>query len=174
MQAAEYSAVEALHNGRTLQIRALRPQDHDEVIRAISRTSPQSLFRRFFSAKRHFSDQEIAFFLNIDFVKHVALVALIDEHGRRAIVGGGRYIVVQPGRAELAFAVIDQYQGQGIGASLLRHLVTIARAAGLGYLFAEVLQENIPMLKVFEASGLRLTAKREREVVHITLDLAPA
>jgi hypothetical protein len=31
------------------------------------------------------------------------------------VVGGGRYIVVEPGRAEIAFAVIDQYQGQASG-----------------------------------------------------------
>ena len=29
------------------------------------------------------------------------------------IVGGGRYIVIQPGQAEVAFAIIDAYQGLG-------------------------------------------------------------
>jgi GNAT superfamily N-acetyltransferase len=34
------------------------------------------------------------------------------------IVGGGRYVLVEPGKAKVAFAVIDEYQGQGIGAAL--------------------------------------------------------
>jgi len=55
-----------------------------------------------------------------DFVNHVALVAEIDEGGKPAIVGGGRYIVGHPGEAEVAFVVIDADQGQGIGASLTR------------------------------------------------------
>jgi hypothetical protein len=60
---------------------------------------------------------EIDFFLNVDFVDHVALVAVMDESNRPVIAGGARYVVVEPGKAELAFAVIDQYQGQGLGAA---------------------------------------------------------
>ena len=101
----------------------------------------------------------------------MALVAVSEENGRPVIVGGGRYVVLQPGKAEVAFAVVDQYQGQGIGAALMRHLVAIAREAGLKELTAEVLPDNIPMLKVFEKSGLRLSTKRESQVVHVTLQV---
>jgi len=80
------------------------------------------------------------FFSNIDFVNHVALVVVAEEGGAPHIVGGGRYIVVEPGRAEIAFALIDEYQGQGIGAALMRHLAAIARKAGLKELIAETNQ----------------------------------
>ena len=40
-------------------------------------------------------------------------LAQIDEDGRPSIVGGGPYIVVEAGRAEIAFVVVDAYQGQG-------------------------------------------------------------
>jgi GNAT superfamily N-acetyltransferase len=71
----------------------------------------------------------------------------------------------------VAFAVIDRYQGQGIGTALMGQLAEIARAAGLRELIAEMLPENIPMLKVFEKSGLRLSTKREAQVVHVVLEL---
>ncbi len=87
------------------------------------------------------------------------------------IVGGGRYIVVEPEKAEVAFAVVDEHQGQGIGAALLHHLATIARNAGLQELIAEVLSDNTPMLKVFEKGGFGLGMKREPGVVHVTLRL---
>jgi GNAT superfamily N-acetyltransferase len=77
------------------------------------------------------TEKEIDFFLNVDFVSHVALVAVLNEGGRSAIVGGGRYIVLQPGTAEVAFVVIDQRQGQGIGGALMKHLAAIARQVGL-------------------------------------------
>ena len=67
----------------------------------------------------------------------VALVAVADEDGRPAIVGGGRYVVVRPRRAESPFAVVDQYQGHGIGTTLLQHLTGIAGDAGLEELIAE-------------------------------------
>ena len=99
------------------------------------------------------------------------VVAVVEVAGKPLIVGGGRYIVAEPGRAEIAFTVEDAHQGRGIASLLLRHLITIARAAGLKELFAEVLPDNTPMLKVFERSGLPMTRKRERDAVHVTLRL---
>src|SRR5215468_2122867 len=176
LEAANYSAFETLRNGRRVEIRALRPDDRADLIAAVARSSAQSLYRRFFAVKRDFAEPEIEFFLNVDFVDHVALVAVavVDESGRRVIAGGGRYIVVEPGKAEVAFAVVDQYQGQGLGAALMHHLATIAREAGLKELIAEVLPDNAPMLKVFEKSGYPLSIKREPQVVHVALRLCEA
>jgi GNAT superfamily N-acetyltransferase len=171
VDAANYSAVETLRDGRQVEIRAFRPSDQADLLSAVARTSTQSLYRRFFTVKRRFSDREKEFFLNVDFVGHVALMAWTDESAEKVIVGGGRYVVVQPGKAEVAFVVIDRYQGQGVGAALMRHLTAIARAAGLQELIAEVLPENKPMLKVFEKSGLPMTTVDEHEVVHVTLKL---
>jgi ribosomal protein S18 acetylase RimI-like enzyme len=171
LKVEEYSAIEALRDGCRVEIRALRPDDRADLIAAVGRTSAQSLYRRFFGLQRSFTEQEVAFFVNVDFVNHVALIALIDEGRRSVIVGGGRYIVVQPGQAEVAFAAVDEYQGRGIGRALMRHLTTIARAAGLQTLIAEVLPENTQMLQLFKTSGLRLSTKREAQVVHVTLRL---
>jgi GNAT superfamily N-acetyltransferase len=171
LEAANYSAFETLRDGRRVDIRALRPDDRADLIAAVARSSAQSLYRRFFGVKRDFSEPEIEFFLNVDFVDHVALVAVVDEHGPPVIAGGARYVVVQPGKAEVAFAVVDQYQGQGLGAALMHHLATIARRAGLEELIAEVLPDNSSMLKVFEKSGLPLSIKREPQVVHVALRL---
>jgi RimJ/RimL family protein N-acetyltransferase len=171
-KAADYSAEECLRDGRTIEIRALRPDDREDMLAAIGRTSPQSLRTRFFVPKRGFSETELAFFMNIDFDNHVALVAQIDEDGRPSIVGGGRYIVVEAGRAEIAFVVVDAYQGQGIGSALMRHLSDLARDAGLKGLFAEVLPENTAMLKVFSKFGFRPGPSQEPGVVHLAKPLS--
>src|SRR3981189_808452 len=105
-EARHYRAIEQLRDGRQIEIRALRPDDKDDMLEAIGRTSTRSLQRRFFVGKRGFSQQESDYFLNIHFSHHVALVALADEDGRPTIVGGGRYVVVEPGKAEVAFIVI--------------------------------------------------------------------
>jgi RimJ/RimL family protein N-acetyltransferase len=166
-----YSATESLRDGREVEIRALKPDDKDDMLLAIGRTGTQSLQRRFFVAKRGFSDREVAFFMNIDFANHVALVALADEGGRTVIVGGGRYIVTEPGRAEIAFVVIDDYQGQGLGTLLMRHLAVIARTAGLKELVAEVLPENTAMRKVFSKFGFQARHGGDPQVLHLVLTL---
>jgi RimJ/RimL family protein N-acetyltransferase len=106
-------------------------------------------------------------------VDHVAIVVEVDEDGKPAIVGGARFIRTGAGTAEVAFAVIDPYQGQGIGTILMRHIVSLARTtANLHELVAEVLPENTAMLKVMEKSSLPMITRREAGVVHVTLALA--
>jgi len=172
MTPSAYSAEETLRNGRRAEIRALRPADRAGLLAAVANMSEEARYRRFFAPKRAFSEKEIEFYLNVDFVRHVALVALVDEAAGPVIAGGGRYIVAEPGRAEVAFGVDDAHQGQGIASALMRHLVVIAREAGMKALIAEVLPDNVSMLKVFERSGLPMTTRREAGVVHVTLDLA--
>jgi RimJ/RimL family protein N-acetyltransferase len=171
VEPSNYSVIEKLRNGERVEIRAVRPQDRGDLIAAVGRTSSESLYRRFFAVRRHFSETEESFYLNIDFVSHVALVALADENGQQSIVGGGRYVVSEPGQAEVAFTVVDKYQGRGLGAALLRHLAMIARQAGLHELVAYVLPDNRAMLKVFEKSGLKYTAKREAGSLYVKLGL---
>jgi RimJ/RimL family protein N-acetyltransferase len=172
MDAARYAATERLRNGVLLQVRALQPSDREEMLAAVGRFSKQTLYRRFFAPKRSFSEREIGFFLNVDFVGHVALVAVLDESGQQVIVGGARYVLAHPGRAEVAFAIDDSHQKLGIATHLINHLTKIARAAGLEAFIAEVLPENVPMLKVFERCGLAMTTRSERGVVHVTLALS--
>jgi RimJ/RimL family protein N-acetyltransferase len=171
MNAAIYTATERLRNGALLQIRALRPGDRAEMLAAVGRASKETLYRRFFAPKRNFSEREIEFYLNVDFSTHVALAAVLCEGGRQVIVGGARYIVTRPGCAEVAFAIDDPHQRLGIATHLIAHLIGIARAAALKEFVAEVLPENVPMLKVFERSGLAMTTHSERGVVHVTLAL---
>ena len=169
IDAAHYSATETLRDGRTIEIRAQRPQDREAMHEGIARLSSKSLYRRFFAVRREFSEKETDYFLDVDFVGHVALVAVADEAGKPTIVGGGRYVVVRPGQAEVAFAIIDAFQGLGVGSALMRHLAILGREAALRELVAEVLSENVPMLNVFERSGLAMETRREGSVVHVTL-----
>jgi RimJ/RimL family protein N-acetyltransferase len=171
MEAARYQATERLRDGAVLEIRALRPDDRAAMLASIGRFSNQALHRRFFAPKRNFSEREIDFYLNVDFTSHVALVAVLSEGGQPMIVGGSRYVVCRPGCAEVAFAIDDPHQKRGIATHLIKHLIGIARAVGLGEFVAEVLPENVPMLKVFERCGLAMTTKHERGVAHVALAL---
>ncbi|MGY8666600.1 GNAT family N-acetyltransferase [Bradyrhizobium sp. UFLA05-109] len=170
-EAAHYSAQEFLKDGSPVEIRALRSEDEADMLAAIERTSPQSLQRRFFAMKRHFSDKERAYFMQVDFKNHVALAALVREGDGQVIVGGGRFIVFEPGVAEMAFVVIDAFQGRGLGSLLMRQLIRIARDGGLRELTAEVLPENTAMLRVFERAGFKPAARRDPQTVHLILEL---
>jgi hypothetical protein len=46
----------------------VRPQDGDRLRSAIERMSDESLYRRFFISKGHFTEEEATYLLDIDFV----------------------------------------------------------------------------------------------------------
>ena len=79
---------------------------------------------------------------------------------------------MQPGQAELAFVVVDAYQGKGIGTALMRYLLAIARETGLKELTAEVLFENAAMLKVFSGFGFQIRSGGDPQIRHLTMQLA--
>ena len=168
----KFSTTQILRDGRQVEIRAQRPEDGEGLKAAVARMSSTALYRRFFAVRREFSDKEVSDFVDIDFVSQVALVVVATEGGAPKIVGAGRYIVLNARQAEVAFAILDDYQGQGIGSALMRRLSAIARTAGLKELIAEVLAKNVSMLKVFQKCGLAMRTELEQGVIHVTLHLA--
>lgn len=166
-EAATYATCDLLRDGSRIEIRAQRREDEAAMLAALAETSAQSLQRRFFVRKNHFSDKERAYFMDIDFKTHVAIVALAES----VIVGGGRYIVFEPGRAEMAFIVVDTWQGRGVGSLLMRHLIKLASGAGLNELTAEVLPENAAMIKVFGKFGFRPAPHGDPKTIHLVLKL---
>src|ERR1700760_4192064 len=96
-ETARYSASESLRDGRMVEIRALRKDDRENMLSAVGRSSNESLQRRFFAVRRHFSDRELNFYLNVDFSTHVALIAALKQNNREIIIGGARYVATEAG-----------------------------------------------------------------------------
>jgi RimJ/RimL family protein N-acetyltransferase len=173
MIAADYSVAERLRDGRAVHIRALRPTDRDSLLAAFERSSDETRYRRVFAPKKSLTPAELDRILNVDFVDRVALAAFVrEEDGSEVLGGAGRYVLAEPGCAELAFTVDDPHQNIGIGTHLMRHLVLIASQAGLRELIAEVLSDNAPMFKVFERSGLDMRIRHHEGIAHVRLGLA--
>jgi RimJ/RimL family protein N-acetyltransferase len=169
----EYEAYELLKDGRTIIVRAIRPDDKATILKGIGLFSDDSFYKRFHGAKSNLTDEELKFYTDIDYLHHVALVVTFKENVQ--VIGGGRYISYDeslPSRsAELAFAVIDSFQGLGVGTIVLKHLIIIAREVGIETFEADILVENTAMIRVFEKSGLAMTKDYEGRNVHITMTL---
>lgn len=175
MELSDYQANETLKDGRTMYIRAIRPDDKAMLIDGFSHLSDESVQMRFFAAKDEISDNELMFYTEVDYVNHFALVAFIKADDHNVLVGGCRYIALSESddnrRAEVAFAVIDAYQGLGVATLLFKHLLKVARMKGIKEFVADVLVENKGMRKIFEKSGLPIRSNTEEGVMHIFLTL---
>jgi GNAT superfamily N-acetyltransferase len=172
---ANYSVTERLKDQRPVIIRAIRADDKGLVIEALREVSPESLYRRLFTVKKEFTDAELKYATEVDFVNVVQLVAVLEKDGRDHLAGGGRYMRSEASetgqKAEVAFLIDDEFQGLGIASRIFKHLVAIARESGITQFEAEVLPSNGAMLKVFTRSGIPVTRTTTRDSVHVLMDL---
>ncbi len=168
LEARNYSAHEVLRDGGSIHIRAIRADDKDRLLDHFRHMSQDSIYHRFFGLKHSLTDQDLVRFTEIDFVGHVALVATLRTGADERFIGVGRYVTTGPARAEVAFAVLDEHQGRGIGTVLLDHLGRVARAAGITEFQADVLGDNNRMLEVFAKSGFRVKRSTDAGVVHLS------
>ncbi|MGO9376016.1 MAG: N-acetyltransferase family protein [Syntrophobacteraceae bacterium] len=174
MDARNYKAVETLRSGKLITIRAIRPEDSAALLEVFPELDKHSLYLRFFQNKTKITDQEIKYFTEVDFIDHVALVATADPIDK--LIAGGRYFAYDhPAKirsAEIAFMVLDRYQGQGIATLIMKHLLIIARDNRITQFEAEVLPENAKMLAVFSRTSLPMRLSRVEGVFHVSLTLS--
>jgi len=165
-----YAAEGILRDGGSIHLRAIRADDKQRLLDHFSRLSAQSVYFRFFRAKKRLTDAELVQFTELDFVHSAALVATLGQGENEKIIGVGRYAIVdaEGTRAEVAFAVADEFQGRGVGTLLLEHLAPIARSHGISEFEADVLGENNRMLEMFAQSGFVVKRSIEDGIFHVT------
>jgi GNAT superfamily N-acetyltransferase len=104
---------------------------------------------------------ELRYFTDIDHVDHEAIGALAASDGRG--VGVVRYIRegIRSDRAEIAVAVIDEWQGRGLGAALLARLSSCAYSRGIRQFFALVAADNMAVLRLLQGmnADIRLVGR---------------
>jgi len=175
MDLQNYREIEKLKDGREVVIRAVRPDDKEGFARGFEQLSGEAIYRRFFSARKQFTDQELQTATEIDFRRVVALVVEIEENSEKKIIGACRYVAIDqndpPRQAEVAFTIVDAWQGKGLGKILNRHLTRIGQESGIEKFEAVVLHENKGMMRVFESTGLKVHKKTEGGEIYFHIDL---
>jgi GNAT superfamily N-acetyltransferase len=131
--------------------------------------SPRSRRLRFFTPLKNLDPAQLERFVNLDYRDRAAFVATLD--GFPGIQAVGRYERTSPGTAEVAFAVADDLQGEGIGTELLHHLAAHARKNGINTFTGYVLLENEQMFDVFRHCGYPMSSECDAGVSIVTLSL---
>lgn len=166
-------ATATLRNGTVVTLRPLRADDRERMAQAVRGLDPQTIYTRLFSHRKELTEAGLDRVMRFDNEREVVIVAVTGAGANEAIVGGGRYIVTGEHRAEIAFTVEEDFQGQGVAGRLFAALVEVARHRGIAVFEADVLSENPSMLRVFERTGLPMRKRSEGGSVHLELTLAP-
>ena len=158
-----------LRDGSTVHIRPVRAGDEPALRDFLEGLSVEARAFRFFSAGANLA-AAARWAADVDYGDSYGLVALAG--GERRVVGHATFYRTGPGRAEVAFAVADAYQGRGLGTLLLAHLAEAAEEAGIGTLEAEVLAENHRMVGLFRESGFPVRTRAGAGVIHAEMPAA--
>jgi acetyltransferase len=176
--AMAFTPIEAtLRDGRRVRIRAIRPDDRDEVVQAFDRLSSASRYTRFMSPLRTLPAQVLDQTIHLHDAHELGLVAEIDAPDGTDIVAGARYYVLPGGEhCEFAVTVADRWQGAGLASRLMRALIQGAGTRGLKRMEGFVSAENARMLALARRLGFTVqTDPRDVTVMIVHLDLtAPA
>ena len=128
--------------GTEISIRVATPSDSEKLRAMLSRTSTESIYRRFHLPYPEVPQWMVALMLDADHHEE-ALVAVTEGK----VVGHAMYARLADGtEAEIAIIVEDGWQSKGVGNSLLSELARRARLRGVETFTAEVLATNRPML----------------------------
>lgn len=152
--------VESLRDGSLVTVRAIRPTDRPLLERGFAQLSPESRYRRFLAPRSSLTDAELDYLTVVDGTNHVAFGVVIEQDGEEEGVGIARFVrqAADPTVAELAIAVLDEYQGRGVGPLLVRCLRDAAIALGVRRFRCDVLASNAGMMKLLDRFGAVVTA----------------
>jgi len=161
-----------LRDGSTVLIRQVRRTDAPLLADGFARLSARSRQLRFLGPKKMLSAAELRYLTDVDHHDHEAIGALSPAEGRG--VGVARYIrdPDDPGAAEIAVTIADDWQGRGLGTELLVRLSDRARQAGIGRFTATVSADNVAMTRLLWKMGAELTG-RSRGTVDYEVALQP-
>jgi acyl-CoA synthetase (NDP forming)/RimJ/RimL family protein N-acetyltransferase len=160
-----------LSDGRSVQLRQIRPDDAPAIVDLHSRLSERTRYLRYFSPYPRIPERDLERFVLVDHRDREALVVVAGDR----IIAVGRYERLGPDApdAEVAFVVEDAEQGRGVGSVLLEHLAEAARENGVSRFVAEVLPHNVGMLRVFADFGYQVQRRYDDGVVHLSFPIAP-
>jgi acetyltransferase len=168
----QYEFKEKLHGGEEIFIRPIKPEDAPLLEQFFDNLSMKTRYHRFFSPLKSLSHDLLIRLTQIDYDRHIALVALTGSNGKERMIGVTRAIAgADKDEAEFAVVVDDRWQGKGVGWTLLKKCLHVSKAYGIKTLYGTVLAENTQMLQLTHELGFSITRSHDATETRVSIDL---
>ncbi|WP_404363572.1 GNAT family N-acetyltransferase [Marinobacter sp.] len=161
-------------SGRRVIIRPVLAEDEPAHRAFHELQSPESIRYRFFQYRKHFSREDVAQMVQIDYDREMVFVANApreDGEGEETLGTVRVWTDADNLRCEFAVMVHDKMKGEGLGMMLMQKMIDYCRSRGTVEMVGNVLPENRPMLKLAERLGFEVHFNPEEEVMDLRLVL---
>ncbi len=161
-----------LRDGTPVLFRPLGPEDKECVLSGFEELSRNSRYLRFFAPKRALTISDLKFCSGIDYINNAGICAFNTGISPMHGMGLARYarLPEKQDTAEIAITVLDVYQKKGLGSVLFRKLIQSGFSRGIRIFQANVLRENVGMIRMLKSFDARLF-KEEGGTAKYYLDL---
>ncbi|MEM3730976.1 MAG: GNAT family N-acetyltransferase [Candidatus Bathyarchaeia archaeon] len=153
----KYETLWRLRDGRTVLLRPIKPEDEPLWLEMFKSFSEESIRYRFFQIIKDTPHEVRVRYCNIDYDREIAIVAELDENGRKQILGVTR-VNLEPDKkaGEIAFIVADRWQGLGLGTKMVDYVIEICKDMGVETLYAIMLPDNYRAINLTKMMGFKL------------------
>ncbi len=151
--------------GLTLRIRTACKKDREALIRFYESLSAETIYTRFFAVIRYF-DPYVDKLLSSS-----RAVVVVAEAPDGRIVGIAEAVGDETGAAESGIAVLEEFQGQGVGTALGKAILEAARRCGFRKLYGYIMPTNQAAYRLASKFGARIVGTYEA-MYRIEFDLA--
>jgi acetyltransferase len=169
----QYESRETTSGGLNVFIRPIKPEDAPLLLELFDKLSSRSRYYRFFSPMKSLSHDMLIQLTQIDYDRHIALVAFGKENGEEKMLGVARVITgADREDAEFSVAVGDPWQGKGVGRMLMKKSIEVARDYGIESIHGDVLAENKEMLNLGREMGFTVSGGKEAREYELSIKLS--
>jgi len=168
---SEYITGFTMKSGRKAVLRPIRPEDEAMEKEMFSNFSERTQRFRFFQLIRDISHQELVRYTQIDYDREIAIIAEVEEDGKKKMAGVVRLIADQYNEtAEFAIVVADPWHNLGLGNKFTDYISEIAKARGIQKIYANILAENHIMLHMFRTRGYKMVRIEDGYYAELTIN----
>ncbi len=166
----ELEAQRTTKTGLRILLRPVKISDEPLLKDFFYSLSDESLYQRFISVRKSIPHEMLQNFVVIDYTQRMTILAVLGELGKETIVGVGQYSLNRDmNTADIALAIRDQCQNQGVGTELILYLTRLAKKRGLLGFTAEVLVGNQPVFRLFDKMGFDVQKRNDFGVYEMKL-----
>lgn len=152
-------------------LRPLHRGERKPVLEVFAGLSERSRRLRFLGSKPRLLERDVDWLVDVGCCGREAVVAVEQETGRT--IGIARFVHDEGApEAEIAFEVVDDRQGHGIGKRLLAELRMLAREQGILRFRALIAHGNQPAFALVRSLGDELVRRYEDGAVELVVRLS--
>ncbi len=154
-----------LKDGTEILLRPIKPEDEPLWLELLGSCSKESIYHRF-RYDFYFDSHDIASqYCFIDYDREIAIVAEVEQEGRKKLIGVGR-LIADPDLEVMEYAILitDAWQKKELGFTLTNYCMEIAKMRGVKILAAETTKDNKPMISVFRKLNFKIRFNEDTTV----------